>query len=277
MFSTALIIVWREGVEALLIVGILYAWLRRHPAPRATAYLGAGIAAGLCCAVALAVLLFQATELFADSGQDYLQIGMMMLAGLLIVQMVTWMRSHGAHIQPTLQAREGASPTLWGIFILTALAIAREGSEVVVFLYGVGSASGGSSLNQLVAGASAGLLFAGVTFALLQLASQTMSWRLFFRLSEAMLLLLAGALLINAIDRMVSIDLLPALKDQMWDTSGLLEDDALGGLPINLLGYRSRPNLTVGLAFCLYWASVLCLLRITRPRPARLPVRPGTA
>ena len=53
MFSTALIIVWREGVEALLIVGILYAWLRRYPAPQATAYLGAGIAAGLCCAVAL--------------------------------------------------------------------------------------------------------------------------------------------------------------------------------------------------------------------------------
>lgn len=271
MFSTALIIVWREGVEALLIVGILYAWLRRYPALRAKTYLGAGIAAGLCCAIFLAVLLFKAGQIFADVGQDYLQVGMMALAGLLIVQMVTWMRSHGPHVP------QGRSPTLWGVFILTTLAIAREGSEVVVFLYGVGSASRGSALNQLAVGASAGLLLAGVTFALLQLASQALSWRLFFRLSEVMLLLLAGALLTNAIDRMVSIDLLPALKDQIWDTSGFLEDDALGGLLVNLLGYRARPNLTVALAFCIYWVGVLCLLRMTRTKPARSSAQAGVA
>lgn len=268
MFGTTLIIVWREGVEALLVIGILQAWLRNTPAAAgAGRYLWSGVGAGCCAAILLAILLFHAEEFMSDVGQDYLQAGMMAAASVLIVQMVFWMRRHGATQRRAMQATLSARlqrRDWWSLFVLAAVAIAREGSETVVFLYGVGSARSGAALYGLAGGAIAGALLAGGTFWLLQYGSRVMSWRLFFRVTEIMLVVLAGALVIGAIDRLVSIDALPALKSQLWDSSAALEDDALGGMASSLLGYRARPSLTALLSYGLYWAIVGGLLYRSR-------------
>lgn len=101
---------------------------------------------------------------------------------------------------------------------------------------------------------------AGATFWLLQYGSRVLGWRLFFRVTEIMLLVLAGALVIGAVDRLVSIDALPALRSQLWDSSAVLEDDALGGMASSLLGYRARPSLISVLSYGLYWIVVTSLL-----------------
>jgi high-affinity iron transporter len=185
--------------------------------------------------------------------------------------MVFWMRRHGAmqsrDMHATLSARL-RQRDWWSLFALAAVAIAREGSEIVVFLYGVGSARSGAALYGLAGGAIAGALLAGATFWLLQYGGRVLSWRLFFRVTEAMLLVLAGALVIGAVDRLVSIDALPALQSQLWDSSAVLEDDALGGMASSLLGYRARPSLTSVLSYGLYWVVVAGLL--VRSRRAAL-------
>jgi len=51
----SMFIVWRESVEALLVIGILHAWLRQQPgAGNALRMLWAGVAAGLGLAAAWA-------------------------------------------------------------------------------------------------------------------------------------------------------------------------------------------------------------------------------
>ena len=56
--GNALFIIWRESAEAMLVVGILYAWLRKQPdTKRGMRYLWAGVAAGIGLALALAAVM----------------------------------------------------------------------------------------------------------------------------------------------------------------------------------------------------------------------------
>ena len=134
-----LFIVWRESVEALLVVGILYAWLKNGDgdARRGLPYLWAGVGAGLLMAVGLGAALVGFTEVLSGDAQDYFQTAMVLIACVLIVQMVLWMRQHGRTLkrdmeQSLQQSTRGSN--WWGVAVLVALAIAREGSETVIFL-----------------------------------------------------------------------------------------------------------------------------------------------
>jgi len=83
-----------------------------------------------------------------------------------------------------------------------------------------------------------------------------------FRVSEIVLLLLAGALLVSAVDKLIALDVLPALVDPTWDTSAVLDDSGrVGGLVASLTGYRARPALLPVLALAVYWAVVVTFLR----------------
>src|SRR4051794_36559436 len=111
--GNALFIVWRESAEAMLVVGILYAWLKRRPDARVgMRFLWGGVAAGAGLALALAlVMLGIASELSAD-GLEYFQLAVMMVAAALIVQMVFWMRRHGRTLKKDLEgnmAREAGA------------------------------------------------------------------------------------------------------------------------------------------------------------------------
>lgn len=82
-----LFIVWRESVEALLVVGILYAWLRATPAGRrGMPYLWGGVAAGLALALLLALVLLGVSSWLSDEGQEWFQAGMSLVACALVVR-----------------------------------------------------------------------------------------------------------------------------------------------------------------------------------------------
>jgi high-affinity iron transporter len=88
--------------------------------------------------------------------------------------------------------------------------------------------------------------------------------------SEILLLLLAGALLVSAVEKMIALDLLPALVDPLWDTSAVIDDSSRsGGLLAAFTGYRARPALLPLVLLAVYWVSVVLLLRrASRPKPA---------
>ena len=91
-----LFIVWRESVEAMLVVGILYTWLRATPeGKRGLKYLWGGVGAGLALAVALALVLLGVSSWLSDEGQEWFQAIMSLAACALVVQMVVWMKKHG--------------------------------------------------------------------------------------------------------------------------------------------------------------------------------------
>ncbi|KAF0812312.1 Ferrous iron permease EfeU [Andreprevotia sp. IGB-42] len=262
-----LFIVWRESVEALLVVGILYAWLKANPVSgqRGLRYLWGGVAAGLVLSGFLALLILGVSTLLSDDGQQYFQAGMALVAAALVVQMVYWMRRHGRTLKRELEsglAQNVQRNNWWGLLILVMIAVAREGSETVVFLYGTLATAEAGQLWQYAAAGALGLLAAFVTFWLLQLGGKLITWRLFFRVTEILLLLLAGSLLVSGLEKLVSVGLLPGVIDPLWDSSALLEDShGVGKLLADFAGYRALPALSVLLAWLLFWAGSALLLR----------------
>ncbi|CDY73294.1 High-affinity iron permease [Caballeronia glathei] len=262
-----LFIVWRESVEALLVVGILYAWLKNgdHHARRGMPYLWAGVAIGLLAAVALGAALVGFTEVLSGDAQDYFQTAMVLVACVLIVQMVLWMKRHGRTLKKDMEASLQKSTQdghWWSITVLVALAIAREGSETAVFLYGVGfGQSGHVAASQYVA-VLLGFALALLTFYILQLGGKVFSWRIFFRVTEIMLLFLAAGLFETGVDKLIDKEILPVVVNQLWDTSWLLDDSStFGSLVATLTGYRAHPAGMNLIAYAIYWAVIYLLMR----------------
>jgi high-affinity iron transporter len=260
-------IVWRESIEALLVIGILNAWLAQQAdagARRGRVFLWAGVAAGVLSAFGLGAILMGAEDYLGEDGQLIFQSAMVLVAAALIVQMVLWMRRHGRTLKRELETSlQGAADrsNWWGVFLLAAIAVAREGSETVVFLAGTISAARAGAMGPAVLAAAGGLALAVATYMLLQLGGRILSWKLFFRVTEIMLLLLAGSLLVTGIDNLVSLGYLPRLSGRLWDTSFLLPDTgSVGGLLASLAGYRARPDLTQVLVYVAYWGLMAWLL-----------------
>ncbi len=268
-------IVWRESVEALLVVGILYSWLSATPDGRkGLRWLWGGVAVGLAVACALALVLLGISSWLSDSGQEWFQAIMGLVACVLVVQMVLWMRHHGRTLKRELESgvtQQIRQSNWWGLLVLVAIAVAREGSETVVFLYGM-IASGettGKSWTLALAGVI-GFLLALFTFWLLQLGGKIITWRRFFKLTEALLLLLAGALLVNGLDHLISLDVLPTLMDPVWDSAWLLDDShGIGKILADFAGYRAYPALSELLIWLAYWAVVWVLLHRAGARAGR--------
>lgn len=261
--GNALFIVWRESAEALLVVGIVYAWLKRQPDARAgMRYLWGGVAAGLGLAALLALAMLGVAHVLSGDALEVFAVVAMLVASALIVQMVVWMRRHGRTLKRDLEARLGAqaeAANWWGMLIVIALAIARETSETVVFLYGVGLAQmSGGEFALVLAG---GVALAWLTFWLLQQGGKVLSWRVFFRASEILLLLLAGALLVSGLEKLISLGVLPPIVDQLWDTTAVLDDSTrFGGFVAAFTGYRAQPALLPLLALAAYWAAIWAFL-----------------
>ena len=269
-------IVWRESVEALLVVGILYTWLRASPSGRrGLPWLWGGVAAGLLLAIALALVFMGVSTWLSDTGQEWFQAIMALLACGLVVQMVLWMKQHGPRLKTELVS--GAADNVernswWGLLVLVMIAVAREGSETVVFLWGTVLA--GARQDQalaLVAAGIGGFLLALLTFSILQLGSRVITWRRFFQITEILLLLLAASLLMNGIDHLSSLEAIPTFVDPLWDTGAVVDDSAgIGKVLADFAGYRAMPSLTHVVVFFLYWLVIAVLFR--RLRPAAVPL-----
>lgn len=259
----ALLIVWRESIEALLIIVVLYTWLRNQPGKqRAMRHLWLGVGGGLLLAGMLATLMALAGNWMNGAGGEWFQVGLSLLACGLILQMVHWMSRNGRHMRQQLEHQAQSAMEqgrLTSLALLVALAVAREGSETVVFLYGISATTAPADLAM---GAAIGLLLGLLCFGLLQAGSRFIAWQQFFWVSKVLLLLLGHALLMSALDRASSqwmaMDLpeliYNVLSEPMWDSSALLDDGSqLGAQISSLSGYRAMPSALHVIFMAYYW------------------------
>ena len=240
MLAIALL-VFREVLEAALIVSIVAAATRGVPR-RGAALLG-GIGLGVLGALLVALGAGRIAALFSGVGQEVFNATVLLAAVLMIAWHVVWMASHGRELAARMQGvgqavRAGASP-LTVLVAVVALAVLREGSEVVLFLYGMLAGGAGHLGAGLVLG-----LAAGVTVGLLlYFGLLRIPLRHFFGATNALLILLAAGLATDAVAFLVQADLLPALGEPLWDSSALLGERSLPGQALHVLvGYAARPT-----------------------------------
>lgn len=258
MFTAALI-VFRESLEAALIIGIMAAATRGFA--RRTRWIIAGIGAGAAGAALVASSMELISDLASGTGQELFNAGILLTAVAMLAWHNIWMSVHGR--QMAAQANSAARAVTEGrsaqsvILAVVALAVLREGSETVLFLYalGTGTASGwhasllGGGLG-LGAGALVGfLLYAG----LLRIPLQR-----FFAVTSALVVLLAAGMASQAAAFLIQADLVPSLGAPLWDTSGVLaQDSALGMLLHGLVGYAAQP---AGMQIVFYLTALCAIL-----------------
>jgi len=113
-----------------------------------------------------------------------------------------------------------------------------------------------------------GLAAAFATFWVLQRGGRALSWRAFFRISEVLLLLLAGGLLVTGLEKLIALGALPPVADQLWNSTALLDDSTrFGGFVAAMTGYRAQPALLPMLALVVFWVTVTLALRAPRGIP----------
>ncbi|WP_339480796.1 FTR1 family iron permease [Pseudomonas sp. RL_5y_Pfl2_73] len=272
--TQSMFIVWRESVEALLVIGILQAWVsRQHQANQLLRYVWAGAALGLLLSGVLAGLILLAGEAMSGTANEWFQASLALVASLLIVQMVGWMHRNARTLKHDLTrhadqrlSRQGGL----GLLVLALLAVSREGSETVVFLYGAGARLQGPQLGLFAVGALAGLVLSLLTVSLLHSSRRFISWPRFFAISEAILLLLGAALLVSGIERvggqLLAMDWSEAvyrgIGDALWDSSAILDDGhGFGGFLADFTGYRASPSAMTVLVWLSYWGVVAGWMR----------------
>ncbi|MDY0249551.1 MAG: FTR1 family protein [Pseudomonas sp.] len=272
-----LFVVWREAMEALLVIGILYAWLNSFPeGKKGKRYLLLGVALGSLLAVFLAASIYGLSNLLSGDSYDLFLIAMQLTAAVLIVQMVYWMNQHGRHLKQHLEndLSQHVKQANWlGITFITAIAIAREGSEIVVFLSSTIFSLTATTLLPFLLTCALGLLLAFVTFYIFQFSQRWLSWSVFFKITTAILLCLGASLFLKGMEGAFEFSLnydwnVPnLLLDPAWDISATLDDSSpLGSLLASLFAYRAMPAWFSVLSFALYWLAVYLLFKVIKPR-----------
>src|SRR5438552_2408035 len=270
----AAIIVFREVLEAALIVGIVLA--ASTGAPRRGFWISTGLAGGVVGAGVVALFAAEIAAAAAGIGQELLNAVILLLAVGMLGWHNVWMSRHGRELAAT--AREvgdavisGARP-LYVLAVVVGLAVLREGSETVLFLYGI-AAGGGLSAGSVLAGGILGLAGGGAAGAALYLGLLRIPTRRLFTVTSWMVLLLAAGMASQAAGYLVEADLLPPLGDAVWDTSTVLtEDSVLGKALHTLIGYVSRPD---GIQILFYLATLCVIWLLTRV--VGRPVNPSPA
>jgi high-affinity iron transporter len=271
-----LLLVFREVLEAALIVSIVAA-ATRGVSGRGR-WICAGVAAGVVGAAVVALFASGIADALSGMGQEWFNAAVLLAAVAMIGWHVVWMSRHGRELAAQMQSlgREvsvGHRP-LTALLVVVAIAVLREGSEVVLFGYGM--LAGGSTASGLVAGGALGIVAgAGVGLALYS-GLLRIPMRHFFSATNGLLILLAAGLASAAAGYLVQADAVPTLVDMLWDSSWLLTDDSFMGRTLHVLvGYTAQPS---GVQLLFYAATVALLMlgmrvfRLPVPAPAaRLP------
>ncbi|MDE2616699.1 MAG: FTR1 family protein [Burkholderiales bacterium] len=264
------IIVFRETLEAALIVGIVAA-STRDLRSRNT-WLAGGIAAGVLGSLLVALFTGRIAELAEGMGQELFNASVLLLAAAMLAWHNIWMARHGMTL--AREARQlGAdvsdgSRAMSALALVVGLAILREGSETALFLYGLLS-SGEESSSSVLGGGTLGLLLGCLAGVALYAGVLRVPARHFFSATSGLILLLAAAMASQAARFLVQADILPSLASPLWNISWLLDDHSmLGRLLHALTGYEAAPS---GIQVVFYTATLALILfgmRLLRMRPS---------
>lgn len=254
----AAVIVFRETLEAALIIGIIAA-ATRGLVGRGR-WLFVGVMTGLVGSVGMAALADRIAQWAEGTGPDLFNALVLGIAVIMLAWHNIWMSHHGA--QMAREARLVGQAVLSGgraphaIFLVIALAVLREGSETVLFLYSLLTGEGGvaavllGGALGLAAGALAGwILYAGFV-------RVPVKW--FFSVTGVFVLLLAAAMASQMARFLAQADLVPSLANPLWDSSALLTNESPLGTLLHLLaGYEARPS---GMQVVFYCTAFLFIL-----------------
>jgi high-affinity iron transporter len=266
----ALVIVFREVLEAGLIVGIVMAATRGVPGRGR--WIMIGIAGGVLGAGVVAMFAGVISDAFQGSGQELFNASVLGVAVVMLMWHNAWMARHGREIADEMRrvgiaVSEGTKP-LTALAVVVGLAVLREGSEVVLFLYGI--MASGTSGSALLIGGLLGIVGGAAFTALTYFGLLAIPNRYIFSVTSWLIALLAAGMAAQSVQFLNNAGVVEALSQTVWDTSWLLSEKSFVGRLLHILiGYTERPTVMQLLVYVAILIAMYVLMRIARPSPRR--------
>jgi FTR1 family protein len=240
----ALIITLREGVEAALVVGIVYAFLKKEGLDGQLKAVWAGIAVAVVASLAGAWFL-ASVAINEEAFEGVLYVA----AAVMVGSMVIWMWRHASDASREMKekrariaARGNTGAIFAGVFLYTFLMVFREGVETALFLAAVSLTTSGL---MTLLGALLGLALA-VWFGVLFIrGSVRMDLGRFFKVTGAALLIFVVQLLLNGYHELAEAGWLPASPESMAAVGPLVRNEfffivAVLALPLLAIIFSGR-------------------------------------
>ncbi|MEX0832378.1 MAG: iron uptake transporter permease EfeU [Actinomycetota bacterium] len=272
--GAAFLVTLREGIEAALIVSIVLAYLRQleRTDQSRLVWWGAGLATAT--SIAVGAIIFAIGAEFEGRAEELFE-GLVSLGAVIVLTwMIFWMRRQAARIKSDLQERVDRALVGGGIALagLAFFAVLREGVETALFLFGSDRATGASGV-ATVTGGLLGLATAILLGVLLYRGGTRINIRTFFKVTGALILVVAAGLFAFSVHELQEAGLLPFLDSTAFDISGVLSDEAGAGAILRaIFGYQANPTVLEVLA----WAGYLAVTGFMYFRPVSQLSRPAT-
>lgn len=264
----AAIIVFREIIEAGLIVGIVLAVTRNIAT--SGMWVAGGVAAGVAGSCIVAAFTGALAATFAGSGQELFNATILAVAVVMLTWHNIWMARHGremaAEMKATGEAVSSGSKSLFALAVVVGVAVLREGAEVVLFLYGI-AVSDNSSMAMLLAGGMGGLIIGAVVSGLAYVGLLRIPARRLFAVTSAMIAFLAAGMAAQSFAFLEQAGVLTMLGETVWDSSAILSDKSIVGRVLHtLIGYNDQPSIMQLLGYVVTLAAIFILMRVFAPK-----------
>lgn len=275
MFAT-FVLYLREGIEASLIVSILFAVLRQmgQSQQRRAVWIGVGLA--VLGSLLGGIVIYTTVREYADTTfQTIFETATFLVAVGLLTTMTFWMQKHSRSLKKELMAKASTATSGFAFGVLAFTSVGREGLESAFFSVAFAFQSGGWAM--LVGGALGLATSIGLCVMIYRMGYR-LDYRIFFRVMGILLLFFAAGLFADAIQNLQALGALQFGTAHLWDTSRFLsESSVIGDLLHGLVGYADSPTALQAFLYVAYLAIAGGIFfRMTR-KPAAPQVTPSQA
>lgn len=276
----ALLITFREVLEALLIIGIITTYLKRMDHKKYTKYVWLGAGLAVVASIGVAMLFQVVFTGFAAMGSEiYLKIGIMLVSAILLTQMVFWMAKHSRDLKGNMEGKMEkfiSAGNIIGMVVHSFLVVLREGIETVFFFAAITGGNIGAAMQGW--GAITGVIIAVSVSYFFFKGTMRIPLKTFFKVTGAFIILISAGLLVQAISMMQDINLIGSVVPHVYDITWLLPEHPIdyqhylrdyGVAPIlsgdvgiflkALFGYSSMPSIEEVIAYVGYFAGIYLL------------------
>ena len=271
------IIALREGVEASLIVGIIAAFLGQQGRRDVLRWVWIGVSLAIALCLAVGIGLRMVGENLPQAQQEGMEAIIALVAVAMVTYMIVWMRRHARAIKRMLEGEVAEALLSGSVLALVGMAffaVLREGFETAVFLLAVFESATNPAAASI--GAILGLVVAAVLGYLIYKGGLRVNLGRFFRVTGAVLALVAAGLVASALHAAHEATWFNVLQAKAFDLSWLVAPGSVrAALLTGMLGLRPEPTVGEALGWLLYLVPVgLYVLWPDRRRPA--PARRAT-
>ena len=275
--GAAFLITLREGIEAALLISIILAYLNAIGRRDRHGVVWAGVGGAVVLSLVIGGVIFAVAGGLSHTASEVFEGLASYLAVGVLTWMIFWMRRNSIRIKGELQERIDvalASGSALGLSALAFLVVGREGLETALFLFSAFRASAETPAGLTILGALLGLALAVGLGILVYRGGIRLNLRTFFRVTGALILVVAASLLVYGTHELLEVGAFGFL-DGTW----LLSEAGTVAVPMNLIlrvvvGLGGEPT---WLEFSL-WLAYLVVTGFLFFRPPRVTaVRPTTS